>query len=90
MNPLNVFVVLDKNSQQTWWPRLLSSAGKKPNFLKTDFSRWKEEDEDEENEKPEFGDLDFSKFAGSGGNDAMMMDDESDSIDEAEESQGNV
>ena len=29
-----------------YWPKLLSTP--KPNFLKTDFSRWKDEDEDDE------------------------------------------
>ena len=59
------FVLAKKEKNQEYWPRLLKDA-KKPNFLKTDFSKWKDEDEDEE-EKAGFDGLDMSKFQGLGG-----------------------
>ncbi|KAJ3195495.1 hypothetical protein HK101_011931 [Irineochytrium annulatum] len=41
------FVIAKKEQGEEYWPRLLKQAGKN-NFLKTDFSKWKDEDEEEE------------------------------------------
>ena len=49
-----------KELGETYWPRLLKEA-KKVHFLKTDFDKWV--DEDEQNEAPED---DFGKFGGGG------------------------
>ena len=51
VSPRSIVLVLQKK-ESAWWPRL--TAGAKPNFLKTDFSRWKDED-DEEEEAPGMG-----------------------------------
>ncbi|RKP13098.1 HSP20-like chaperone, partial [Piptocephalis cylindrospora] len=57
----NIFLILDKKTHdEGWWPRLLKDKVKLP-FLKTDFARWKDEDESEEEEDP------------TGGMDPMMM-----------------
>ncbi|KOS22316.1 Protein wos2 [Escovopsis weberi] len=65
-----------KDLGEEYWPRLLKDA-KKVHFLKTDFDKWV--DEDEQNEAPEedfsqfggmggdFGGIDFSKLGGEGG-----------------------
>ena len=50
-----------KELNDEYWPRLLKEA-KKLQFLKTDFDKWV--DEDEQNEAPE---EDFSQFGGMGG-----------------------
>jgi len=50
-----------KDLDDTYWPRLLKEA-KKVHFLKTNFDKWV--DEDEQNEAPE---EDFSQFGGMGG-----------------------
>ncbi|KAI0479166.1 HSP20-like chaperone [Xylariaceae sp. FL0804] len=50
-----------KELKEEYWPRLLKEA-KKVQFLKTDFDKWV--DEDEQNEAPE---EDFSQFGGAGG-----------------------
>ncbi|RYP65668.1 hypothetical protein DL769_006247 [Monosporascus sp. CRB-8-3] len=50
-----------KELKEEYWPRLLKEA-KKLQFLKTDFDKWV--DEDEQNEAP---DDDFSQFGGMGG-----------------------
>lgn len=53
ITPRSIVVVLSKQEKgASYWPSLLSTA--KPHFLKTDFSRWKDEDE-EEDEAPGFG-----------------------------------
>ncbi|KAH7040170.1 HSP20-like chaperone [Microdochium trichocladiopsis] len=49
-----------KELKEEYWPRLLKEA-KKVQFLKTDFDKWV--DEDEQNEAPED---DFSQFGGAG------------------------
>lgn len=49
-----------KDLKEEYWPRLLKDA-KKVHFLKTDFDKWV--DEDEQNEAPE---EDFSQFGGMG------------------------
>ncbi|KAI1281552.1 HSP20-like chaperone [Xylaria sp. FL0933] len=50
-----------KELKEEYWPRLLKDAAK-VQFLKTDFDKWV--DEDEQNEAPED---DFSQFGGGGG-----------------------
>ncbi|KAG6045024.1 hypothetical protein E4U17_003545 [Claviceps sp. LM77 group G4] len=50
-----------KELKEEYWPRLLKES-KKLHFLKTDFDKWV--DEDEQNEAPED---DFSQFGGMGG-----------------------
>ncbi|KAI5304152.1 hypothetical protein KEM55_000195 [Ascosphaera atra] len=79
-------VLRKKEAKEEYWPRLLKEA-RKVHFLKTDFDKWV--DEDEQNEAPEdefsgypdmagMGDegLDFSKLGGGGmgdlGNDMDM------------------
>lgn len=49
-----------KELKDEYWPRLLKE-NKKLHFLKTDFDKWV--DEDEQNEAPE---EDFSQFGGMG------------------------
>lgn len=49
-----------KDLKEEYWPRLLKEAAK-VQFLKTDFDKWI--DEDEQNEAPED---DFSQFGGMG------------------------
>ncbi|KAF5017456.1 hypothetical protein F66182_10611 [Fusarium sp. NRRL 66182] len=50
-----------KELKEEYWPRLLKDS-KRVHFLKTDFDKWV--DEDEQNEAPE---EDFSQFGGMGG-----------------------
>ena len=58
----NVEMKLQKKElKEEYWPRLLKDS-KRLHFLKTDFDKWV--DEDEQNEAPE---EDFSQFGGMGG-----------------------
>lgn len=71
-----------KEAKAEFWPRLLKEA-KKVHFLKTDFDKWVDEDEQEEveddysnfgglGEGSGLGGIDFSKLgAGAGGDDAF-------------------
>ena len=68
-----LFFTLKKlEKDQPYWPRLLKAG--KPHYVHTDFSRWKDEDEEDEEAAPfpgfgggfpgmgGAGDMDFSKF----------------------------
>ncbi|KAJ4269610.1 p23 chaperone protein wos2 [Fusarium torreyae] len=58
----NIEIKLQKKElKEEYWPRLLKDS-KRVHFLKTDFDKWV--DEDEQNEAPED---DFSQFGGMGG-----------------------
>lgn len=58
----NIEIKLQKKElKEEYWPRLLKSS-QKLHFLKTDFDKWA--DEDEQNEAPED---DFTQFGGMGG-----------------------
>ncbi|KAK8692117.1 hypothetical protein V6N13_075597 [Hibiscus sabdariffa] len=62
---------LVKKAKSKWWNRLLKQEGKPPVFLKVDWDRWVDEDEEDQDTKPgadmNFGDFDFSKMNMGGG-----------------------
>ncbi|KQK21485.1 uncharacterized protein OsI_027940 [Brachypodium distachyon] len=68
---------LIKKAESKWWPRLLKNEGKPPVFLKVDWDKWQDED-DEDAGFGDFGDMDFSKLD-------MGGDDDDDDIDEDED-----
>ncbi|KAJ3087124.1 hypothetical protein HK102_011777, partial [Quaeritorhiza haematococci] len=59
------FVIAKKEQDQPWWPRLLKGTGKSPHWLKTDFAKWKDEDDDDADEMAPG--MDYSQFAQMGG-----------------------
>ncbi|ESW23925.1 hypothetical protein PHAVU_004G088000 [Phaseolus vulgaris] len=93
---------LVKKTENKWWDRLLKKGGKTPVFLKVDWDKWVDEDEEEPENQPtsdmDFGDIDFSKLNMGGGEgldfDAAGNDDDDESDteeeDAAEASTGNV
>ncbi|KAK9271085.1 hypothetical protein L1049_026674 [Liquidambar formosana] len=65
---------LVKKAENKWWSRLLKQEGKPPVFIKVDWDKWVDEDEEEdkhEEDKPgadmDFGNFDFSKLNMGGG-----------------------
>ena len=40
-----------KKAENKWWSRLLKQEGKPPVFLKVDWDRWVDEDEDDQDNK---------------------------------------
>eukprot|EP00249_Psilotum_nudum_P010814 c22782_g1_i1 orf=739-1179(-) len=72
----NVFCVL-KKTDVGWWKRLLKGEGKPPPYLKVDWNKWVDEDEETEGTKRDNFDLggmnDFSNF----NTDEAESDDES-------------
>jgi len=78
-----------------WWPRLLKEKTKVP-WIKVDFDKWKDEDEETEENDMDFGNMDFSNFGLPGGGkpgalDDLDMDDndaDSDEMGELEDIEG--
>ncbi|KAL5652621.1 hypothetical protein ACJX0J_038079, partial [Zea mays] len=68
---------LIKKAKSGWWPRLLKQEGKPPVFLKVDWDKWQDED-DEDAGFNDFGGMDFSKLDIGGADDDDIGDDEDD------------
>ncbi|CAG8652884.1 1311_t:CDS:2, partial [Funneliformis mosseae] len=83
----NIFLVLDKAvPDQSYWPRLQKNKSK-ISFLKTDFSKWKDEDDVDEEEgggSDPLGGMDFSSLMGGEGADPGIGDDSDDDVPDLE------
>ncbi|KAK4766003.1 hypothetical protein SAY87_007645 [Trapa incisa] len=79
----NIFCIFEK-AEKVWWKKLLLGEGKTPHYIKVDWDKWVDEDEDDNGAGDlDLGGMDFSKFGGMGadmGDD--MGDDFGDSDDE--------
>ena len=80
-------LVLEK-AEKIWWPRLVKAEGKAPQFVKVDWNKWVDEDEEDEAPAMGMGNFDMGgmgaglgggmDFSGMGGDDEEDMDDEDD------------
>ncbi|OAY61808.1 uncharacterized protein OsI_027940 [Manihot esculenta] len=83
----SIFCILEK-AEKVWWKKLLRGDGKPPHYLKVDWDKWVDEDEDDGGLANNFdlGGMDFSNFGNMGmggmGDDAMGEFDESDDEDQ--------
>ncbi|MFS7953014.1 putative CS domain, HSP20-like chaperone [Helianthus anomalus] len=78
---------LVKKKESKWWNRLVKEEGRTPVFIKVDWNKWVDEDEQDEKAGPdmEYDDVNFSSLnIGGGGEEDYEDDDESDSEDETE------
>lgn len=69
----SIFCVLQK-AEPKWWTKLLRGDGKAPHYVKVDWDKWVDED-DEPEAGPgdmDFNNMDFSKFGDMGGMGGMM------------------
>ncbi|KAH9614230.1 hypothetical protein KSS87_022837 [Heliosperma pusillum] len=69
----SIFCVLEKEEKK-WWNKLLKE-GKPPHYVKVDWDKWVDEDDDTGAAEPDLGGMDFSKFGdmgGMGGMEGMM------------------
>ncbi|KAG8643158.1 hypothetical protein MANES_11G010400v8 [Manihot esculenta] len=55
-----VYVI--KKAEQKWWSRLVKQEGKPPVFLKVDWDKWVEEDDENDAGRLDFDGMDFSKL----------------------------
>ncbi|KAK6165347.1 hypothetical protein SNE40_022289 [Patella caerulea] len=49
-----IFLIKKKDQEAGYWPRLLKDT-KKPHFLKTDFDKWKDEDDSDAEDNENYG-----------------------------------
>jgi len=78
---------LIKKAESKWWPRLLKKEGKPPVFLKVDWDKWQDED-DEDIGFNDFDGMDFSKLDMGGADDEDIEDDEDDVVESANKDEG--
>ncbi|KAI0515625.1 hypothetical protein KFK09_008290 [Dendrobium nobile] len=76
----SILCVIEK-AEKGWWKKLLRGDGKLPHYIKVDWDKWAEEDEDDGPTPDDFGGMDFSKFGNMGG---MDGDDDLDVSDDEE------
>ncbi|XP_021775374.1 uncharacterized protein OsI_027940-like [Chenopodium quinoa] len=70
----SIFCVLEK-AEKKWWNKLLRGEGKPPHYVKVDWDKWADEDDDAGAGAPggagpadfDLGGMDFSKFGDMGG-----------------------
>ncbi|CAM8973301.1 unnamed protein product [Rhodiola kirilowii] len=66
VGPRNIFCIIEKAEKQ-WWKKLVKDA-KAPHYVKVDWDKWVDEDDDEPAAaEPDMGGMDFSKFSEMGG-----------------------
>ncbi|XP_057502170.1 co-chaperone protein p23-1-like [Actinidia eriantha] len=86
----NIIYLITK-AESKWWSRLLKQEGKPPVFLKVDWDKWVDEDDEQDTNvgnDMDDGDIDFSKLNMGGGNfdgDAAYDDEGDDGSDTEEE-----
>ncbi|GMH25962.1 hypothetical protein Nepgr_027805 [Nepenthes gracilis] len=73
----NIFCVIEK-AEKKWWKKLLHGDEKAPHYIKVDWDKWVDEDDDSGPADFDMGGMDFSKFGnmeGMGGDDFEDSDD---------------
>ncbi|XP_039051616.1 uncharacterized protein OsI_027940-like isoform X3 [Hibiscus syriacus] len=78
----SIFCILEKD-EKVWWKKLLRGDGKVPHYVKVDWDKWVDEDEDKGAGDLDLGGMDFSNLGGMGG--MGGMDEFEDSDDEGQE-----
>ncbi|GKA39644.1 sphinganine C4-monooxygenase 1-like protein, partial [Tanacetum coccineum] len=78
-------VYLIKKEESKWWNRLLKQEGKTPPFVKVDWDKWVDEDEQDEKADMDFGDIDFSQNLNMGGGEGFDAEGDEDDSDTEEE-----
>ncbi|PWA95933.1 HSP20-like chaperone [Artemisia annua] len=82
-------VYLIKKEESKWWSRLLKQEGRTPVFIKVDWNKWVDEDEQDEKAAPdmEYDDVNFSSLnlGGGGGQDFDGDDDDEDDDSDTED-----
>ncbi|KAI3805921.1 hypothetical protein L1987_21809 [Smallanthus sonchifolius] len=62
----SIFCILEK-AEAKWWNKLLSGDAKTPHYVKVDWDKWADEDDDAGPADLDMGGMDFSKFGDMGG-----------------------
>ncbi|KAF5732662.1 hypothetical protein HS088_TW17G00192 [Tripterygium wilfordii] len=75
VGPRSIFCILEK-AEKGWWKKLLRGDGKAPHYVKVDWDKWVDEDEDNGHGDLDLGGMDFSNFGGMGDMGGMDMGDD--------------
>ncbi|WOL09412.1 hypothetical protein Cni_G18165 [Canna indica] len=89
---LRTICYLIKKAEKKWWSRLLKQEGKPPVYLKVDWDKWIDEDDEKEDKfgGMNFDDMDFSKLDMGGAEDELDDDDDDDLDDTADKDEVNA
>ncbi|KAL2942941.1 Co-chaperone protein p23-1 [Bienertia sinuspersici] len=71
---LRHIVYVIQKAEKKWWSKLIKQEGKPPAFLKVDWDKWVDEDEEDADKQFDFDGMDFSKL-NMGEDDDLDMDD---------------
>ncbi|XP_074353158.1 uncharacterized protein OsI_027940-like [Apium graveolens] len=66
ISPRSIFCILEK-AESKWWDKLLKGDAKTPHYVKVDWDKWVDEDDDPAPMDAGMDGMDFSKFGGMGG-----------------------
>ncbi|KAL5706718.1 prostaglandin-E synthase [Ranunculus cassubicifolius] len=79
----SIFCVIEK-AELGWWKKLLRGDQKTPHYVKVDWDKWADEDDDEAPEDLDVDGMNFSGFGGMGGGGDMDddFDGEGEEVDE--------
>ncbi|KAL5713050.1 hypothetical protein ACHQM5_015164 [Ranunculus cassubicifolius] len=79
----SIFCVIEK-AELGWWKKLLRGDQKTPHYVKVDWDKWADEDDDEAPEDLDLDGMNFSGFGGMGGGGDMDddFDGEGEEVDE--------
>nr|XP_043636147.1 co-chaperone protein p23-1-like [Erigeron canadensis] len=80
-------VYLVKKEESKWWSRFLKQEGRTPVFIKVDWNKWVDEDEQDEQVEPdmEYDDVNFSSLGLGGAGSGEDSDEEDDDSDVEQE-----
>lgn len=81
----NVFCVVEK-AESGWWSKLLRGSGKMPHYVKVDWEKWVDEDDDDNVQADlDLDGMEFTNFGDTGGTyDDFDESDEEEEIDDQE------
>lgn len=75
-------ICMIEKAEKGWWPRLLKAAGRSPPFLKADWDKWVDEDDEDEAGQMDPNFLKQFQDTGMSGFDDMEDDDVEEEIDQ--------
>ncbi|XP_042398312.1 co-chaperone protein p23-1-like isoform X1 [Zingiber officinale] len=87
---LRTICYLIKKAEKKWWSRLLKQEGKPPVYLKVDWDKWIDEDDEKENKfgGMNFDDMDFSNLNMGGADDGLDDEDDDDLLADTADKDG--
>ncbi|XP_058076282.1 uncharacterized protein OsI_027940-like isoform X2 [Magnolia sinica] len=82
----NIFCMVEK-AEKGWWKKLLHGDDKTPHYVKVDWDKWVDEDDESGPNDLDFGGMDFSKFGSMEGMGDDFDDNDNDEDQEVEKTE---